>query len=126
MTVPITLAEDSMSQNWESGDIRHLSEFTPPHYSTPPRPFPTKIVGYRKLVPIVREYLRAVLDPLFRENHAMKWACYVVALGKLCDHHRVTVTSKSMFRELGTKRPLLLAEFIETWDSIPGPIPGVK
>ncbi len=126
MPTPITFDAIGMPHEWHSGDLRHLMETVPDHYFNQPPPFPTQKVGYRKLAPLLRQYLKAVLDPVFRENHVMQWSCYVVALGKMCDLHRDTVTSKVMRHELGTKRPILLAEFIETWDSIPGPIPGVK
>ncbi len=72
MPTPITFDAIGMPYEWDSGDLRHLMETIPDHYFNQPQPFPTQKVGYRKLAPLLRQYLKAVLDPVFRENHVMQ------------------------------------------------------
>lgn len=90
----------------------------PSYYLRLPKLWPLRIVGYRQLAPLVREYLNAIMDLYMRDDMPELWACYVVALGKLYMAHPNIVLGKSMLHDLGKSKREALKRFVARWESL--------
>jgi len=90
-----------------------------PHYFIEdPSPFPVHRLGIRKVIPRLRVLIDAVTDPDLRDVNPVRWALYVVALGRFIDRHGEECQGLSVRHNIGKKRVKYLDLFMRTWDSL--------